>query len=964
MNDQIVNIIIDRYLSITKVTGEPNEGYKYDAINHFQQNWNIDDPQFAKMFKKSFAKTGNLLYQNSWGFISKSVDRFPEETREMFRKLFSEEIDLNDKIKTFQQDSENILVLLKEDLKVEKFNAQQDERTISVYLGFRHPDKYILYKSSFFKEFCSEFNLDPKSSSKESYVTLQEQLPKFIEIINLREDFVSAYRKFYPKPEWDDTNLMIQNLLYVVYRGDLKGIYNGILNSFTKSNLLKYFSYLDEVITEYGIKMGSQKYVYNVSDNQLNFTIGQKYVWCLKSKKNEEIFKVISEGKFGIESEKFNSTINSHLNHFIELDTLKIHEKEINSAIQKVIDKTVRSSYLKYNNPFIERMVFDKDFRTLILGLDNSITTKTNYWVFQGNPNYYDIVGALNANVLSNWQVVAHKDKIKIGDKVILWMTGENSGCYGLADVTSDVGIIEDNQEESKFYKSDFNPNQDRAGIKILKNFSANPLLWKDLKFNSILSSLKVGNQGTNFTATKEQYDELLRISKLDKQKMKFPLNQILFGCPGSGKTYSTKKLAVEIIENRIFGNSKEERDEILKLYDIYSEKKQIRFTTFHQSLSYEDFIEGIKPKTVNERIQYEIQDGIFTKISSTAQDNWLNSQSDIVNNLPFEKALNSLKEEWEEDNQIKFPLKKVGSEFTIIAFNEKNLRFRKASGGTAHTLSFKTMKEMYYGRAEHSKEGLGIYYPSIIEKLKSYSTTEIKSKSLDNFVLIMDEINRGNISSIFGELITLIEDDKRLGEKEKIEVILPYSKEPFGVPPNLYLIGTMNTADRSVEALDTALRRRFSFTEMKSDPQILRTVHPTNGIISEGAEIDLVNLLKTINARIELLIDKDHQIGHSYFIQVNSLADLKSTFKNKIIPLLEEYFYGDFGKIGLVLGDHFVTVSNNVSNKNILYKFKGYDDTDFLTDKKTFTVKDLDDLISSDFVNIYNNVSELQFNG
>jgi len=167
----------------------------------------------------------------------------------------------------------------------------------------------------------------------------------------------------------------------------------------------------------------------------------------------------------------------------------------------------------------------------------------------------------------------------------------------------------------------------------------------------------------------------------------------------------------------------------------------------------------------------------------------------------------------------------------------------------------------------------------------------------------VIDEINRGNVSQIFGELITLIEEDKRLGNNESLEVTLPYSKEPFGVPPNLYIIGTMNTADRSVEALDTALRRRFSFEEMPPD-------YSLNQLDYTVFNYKASQLLETINNRIEKLLDKDHTIGHSYFMVTegkNEEKELLKSFYKNIIPLLQEYFFGDFGKIGLVLGKGFV---------------------------------------------------------
>ncbi|MGY5351025.1 McrB family protein [Wenyingzhuangia sp. IMCC45533] len=181
------------------------------------------------------------------------------------------------------------------------------------------------------------------------------------------------------------------------------------------------------------------------------------------------------------------------------------------------------------------------------------------------------------------------------------------------------------------------------------------------------------------------------------------------------------------------------------------------------------------------------------------------------------------------------------------------------------------------------------------------------KNDPKHRYAIFIDEINRGNVSAIFGELITLIEKDKRTGAKNEILIELPYSKTIFGVPANLDVYGTMNTADRSVEALDTALRRRFVFKEIMPDSSKIKTPE-----FLINTSIKLSNVLDTINKRIEVLIDRDHTIGHSYFMNITTEAQLANTFNNSIVPLLQEYFYGDYGKIGLVLGTGFVKAPEN----------------------------------------------------
>lgn len=216
----------------------------------------------------------------------------------------------------------------------------------------------------------------------------------------------------------------------------------------------------------------------------------------------------------------------------------------------------------------------------------------------------------------------------------------------------------------------------------------------------------------------------------------------------------------------------------------------------------------------------------------------------------------------------------------------------------------------------------------------------EAKNDPNQPYAIFIDEINRGNVASVFGELITLIEADKRTGEKNEISLELPYSKKSFSVPSNLHIIGTMNTADRSVEALDTALRRRFSFVEMIPEPNKIESDGASKGKIDD---IDLVKLLSTINERIEVLVDRDHTIGHAFFMKAKSIKDLKAVIADKIIPLLQEYFYGDYHKMELVLGNGFF-------DKKSADKVKFAVSTDLQFEGEMFTILDVKKMNDNDF--------------
>lgn len=434
-------------------------------------------------------------------------------------------------------------------------------------------------------------------------------------------------------------------------------------------------------------------------------------------------------------------------------------------------------------------------------------------------------------------------------------------------------------------------------------------------------------------------------------------LNIILYGPPGTGKTYNTVNYAVSIIENKEFAEvCDEDYKEVFGRYLTYKEQGLIGFVTFHQSYGYEEFIEGIKPvldDTSEEGIRYNIEAGIFKEfcenaqqLKLTANDEEIEGDKNVWKISLGGSGMNWLKEECFAQNQIRIGWDSLELKFldegeypsdTLyyfyeemsigdIVFSLSDQKHIDAIGIITGEAKWLETEDDYKRSREVKWIATGIYeniyelngkknlVQQTIYKLSRLSINDVNNLILkysqneqvevkennNNYVFIIDEINRGSISKIFGELITLIEQTKRLGAAEPMRLKLPYSKKEFGVPQNVYLLGTMNTADRSIALMDTALRRRFNFIEMMPDVKVL------DGLFVEG--INIQQMLEVINARIEALYDREHTIGHAFFLSLKqkpSLEHLANIFKNTIIPLLQEYFYEDYSKIQLVLGDH-----------------------------------------------------------
>jgi 5-methylcytosine-specific restriction protein B len=999
LNDNI-QALISKYKTIIEKPYLNNEVFKWQLIQKFQGKPDTSAPDFNAEI--STIRYENLLYPMSGAVIQHLARTKPEEFRKLLIELFDESKPLVERIKKYMADVAVLYRTIES-----KQSSHQDERTIATLLTFKYPERYTLYKDSFYQEYCKYLGVKPMEVGQK-YIHYLGLIYELIEkYIKPDSDLIDKMLKLLPEDAYKDSSytLLAQDIIYQSMERDRK-VAQKTLFTWVKTH---------KEITEYLRKM--------------------------KDKQTELIELLESAG------------------------VTEFNDKDVN-------DKNIRLNeidpftFFFYINKYkeVKSLSILQNIATL---LDISVPTDTagipsvdarKVWIFPFKKDR-------NNNEINRlWEFFFSAMDDKVTDSQFADI--QKIKGVGKPKLTSALFIINPdkylpiNKQTEPYIKTKLGLNPD------FNSYSEYSMLLDKIREKDNAPFYEISQKAWLWDGADEQ-GGIYPTKTFSYNTNASPLNCILYGPPGTGKTYNTVNKALEILGIDLIGKT---RAEIKQLFDDKMKEGQIVFTTFHQSISYEDFIEGIKPQTKNNNVQYEIQDGIFKKICSKAgQGNsktiiiikphtvvnssigidefkklynifvsklpvdskedsdivlqtvtgknfylFRNSRGSIVvrastknasmsvscneligvryqgkepsfqsyENIIINEILAGVKEIDNENvennntvteekfrqlydnylNKLPDESQTVSNEFIktktgkeVFLFKNKNntMVLRPKSTGNNLYQTYNRFRRSYFDKIELDHE----YIPFILKKI--LENEGIKLNTLENqndlrqseqlntptpYVLIIDEINRGNVAQIFGELITLIEEDKRLGNAEALEVTLPYSKEKFGVPPNLYIIGTMNTADRSIEALDTALRRRFCFEEMY--PR-----YDLDELSIEIAGVYLKDLLKKINDRIEKLLDKDHMIGHSYFMSINNIKDLKAVFQNKVIPLLQEYFFGDFGKIGLVLGAGFFENDGkqDEGNKSIFASFDDYED-DELSNRHIYRLKNVVQMDDNEF--------------
>jgi 5-methylcytosine-specific restriction endonuclease McrBC GTP-binding regulatory subunit McrB len=834
--------LIEKYKAHIKATKLKDELYKWDLLDTFKGRPDLNAENFLAEVKS--VNYSNLLFKHAKAVIYHLANKKPNELKGLFKSLFDENVLINDRVKSFNEGTLELYRSIGENLQ-----HHQDERTIGAYLTFYNPDKYTFYKFSFYKKLCEllSIKLANKNEKFGHYLDLvngfiRDYIEEDQELIDLVKSFVPLY---------DGTNhlLLAQDILYQML--DKSESINYWLYS-PGENASKWDEFYEEGIMGLGWDdLGDLDNYKTKKDIQIRL---QEIEKVESTKQNDtaanyEFHKVIKEGDIIIVKKGVGELLGygEVISDYFYDETRDSYQKcrEVDWKLKgnwkvdhSIVAKTL-TDITKYKS---EEPNYSKYYERLLAIMEGK-SFNSNYK--QGYSNYLTTIYDENSGTKTSYIKA-----IEILSKLLSYNVFEVNDLLQLQQLYADL-IKEQRNTEGKYFHPEA-PSYGQNGF-----YSASIKTYID-------------------------FHKQLKDNSMNSSTYKAPLNQILYGPPGTGKTYNTVLEAAKIVT----GNETISYDEALKVFND-NLNNQIEFITFHQNYSYEDFIQGLRPDTENgSNLTFDKKDGVFKRIADRALENYKASENAIVSKISFGIVFNEFIQPFVDGelNEIAIQMKKTS--YFITDISNKTIFFRKSSGGTDHTLSIATLEKMYNNENIGTIQGLSSYYEPLLQLLLEKGKSSIIEKvEKKNYVIIIDEINRANISRVFGELITLIEEDKRSHGKIPMRVTLP-SGDSFTVPSNLFIIGTMNTADKSISLLDIALRRRFEFVPMYPNILIQGVNSPT--------------VLETINAEIIKRKGHDFTIGHAYFM--GEEYTLEKTINNKVIPLLLEYFMNDEKEVAAIL--------------------------------------------------------------
>lgn len=808
-----INKIIETYKKHIQENGFEDEIYKWELLDKYHGQPSLKDDIIMKILEINYS---NLIYQMSSAVIKHLANDRPFELRECLLFLFDEQKPLQDRINYYSSETLKVYRQLIHD---SKLSHHQDERTIATFLTFKYPEKYSFYKNSFYQGFCKLLGVKAKPKGQK-YVHYLELLSHFIEeYIITDEELLDLQKNKFPSTLTIDVNhnILAQDILYQIFDKEI-------------GQKRKYW--------RIGTTDDTGKSYWTDMKNNNRVSIGWSETGDLSlyelSNKND-VIQLFKEKGFYKED---NRTLSKKAGEFFNFySSIKNNDIILAQDGQKVLGIGIVNGEYLYD----ESIIFYHHLPVHWINLNPELINRQGLRTTVFPISELSVIDQIDK--LISLQNEPKKETMKtVSLNQILYGPPGTGKTYKLQHDYVDKFTILNKTE----LKDDF-----------IKNLIINATWWEVIALILLREGnlsvpqinqhpyLRIKHEASNNNNSGTMIWAMLQIHTDPEAPNVHYKNR--------GEPYIFRKLENSVWQldvNRCQMDAPQIEELNSKIENFKERQEQsvnYRFTTFHQSYSYEDFIEGIKPNLSEEftsdqsEIGYVIEKGVFYRCCDEACK------------LAGFVSLKDCLENYTKEQRIE--------------------KFQKAQP----------------------------------------------------FAFFIDEINRANVSSVLGELITLIEEDKRLSKRNELIIDeLPYSKKPFGVPPNLYIIGTMNTADRSVEALDAALRRRFSFEEMP--PR-----YDLEGLDYEFEGFKSSNILKTINRRIEKILDKDHLIGHSYFIK-NEDEDAKSVLEKalfeKIIPLLQEYFYGDIGKINLILGNGFMTKENG---NNDIFPDSFYDKAEYL---------------------------------